>query len=101
MPGLGGDDFNVDLEQLDELVNGMRTFNNHAESVGEEIQQRIAQLHSAWTGEAADAHSGWQDRWDQAMEEMRDGLDQLSAATATAHRNYQQAIAANQRMWPA
>ncbi|SIS11741.1 WXG100 family type VII secretion target [Williamsia sterculiae] len=96
----GGDDFDVTLNELDELVQSMDTFNDKVAGIAEDIQSRIAKLHAQWQGLGATGHADFQDRWDQSIEEMRDGLDKVSAACRTAHGNYSKAVETNRGMWP-
>lgn len=78
----------------------MGKFNNYIEAAATEVRSQIAALHIEWTGVAAGSHLEWQDRWDGALEDMRDGLDKLTGAGKTAHTNYSTAVRTNTGMWP-
>lgn len=103
-PGGGGgaseDDFDVDLDELDELVEQMDHFNKFVDTSADQLISQMDKLHSIWDGQAAAAHTEWHDRWIAALEDMQDGLDKLKAGSRTAHGNYSKAVAANKKMWP-
>ena len=58
------------------------------------LESELAPLRSDWTGQAQEAYTAAKARWDQAIGEMKDLLDQTSRSVAQSNADYQ---AADQR----
>jgi WXG100 family type VII secretion target len=93
------DPFRVDPERLAEAVQQMGDFQRYSESLLEEIDSLVKNLHLTWTGEAAAAHAEAHRRWTQGEAKMHEALTQLQSAGRTAHANYTGAMAKNLDMW--
>jgi WXG100 family type VII secretion target len=93
------DPFRVDPERLAEAVQQMGEFQRYSESLLEEIDSLVKNLHLTWTGEAAAAHAEAHRRWTQGEAMMGQALTQLQSAGGTAHANYTGAMAKNLDMW--
>ena len=58
------------------------------------LESELAPLRSDWTGQAQEAYTAAKARWDWAIGEMKDLLDQTSRSVAQSNADYQ---AADQR----
>jgi WXG100 family type VII secretion target len=90
--------YRVELEELLAFVETLRSFEQRAEAIGARVDGQIADLHTSWSGEAADAHRENHDEWSAAAAQMREALGQLREAAHTAHRNYTEAVEVNLAM---
>jgi WXG100 family type VII secretion target len=90
--------YRVELEELLEFVEKLRSFEQRAEAIGARVDGQIADLHTSWSGVAADAHRANHDEWTAAAAQMREALGQLREAAHTAHRNYTEAVEVNRAM---
>ncbi|MEU2092273.1 WXG100 family type VII secretion target [Nocardia beijingensis] len=89
------DGYDVDLEHLDNVtarIGGLVGFITDS-LVG--LDTRIAAAHLTWSGEAAAAHATAHKEWAQAATEVREGIDAMRAAAATAHGAYTAALTTN------
>lgn len=93
------DAFSVDPERLAEAVGRMAEFQRFSQSLGEEIDALVNNLHLSWAGEAATAHAEAHRRWAHGEAVMREALSHLQSAGSTAHANYTGAMAKNLNMW--
>jgi WXG100 family type VII secretion target len=89
----------VDLDELAACAERLSRFEGFIETKLDELDRRIQQLQSAWTGTAADAQLAAHRDWMAGAAEMKDGLAKLRQAATTAHTNYSAARAANLTMW--
>ena len=90
--------YRVELNELERFVQKLETFGRRAEAVTTRIDGQIAQLHTSWSGDAADAHRAQHDTWMAAATEMREALTGLRDAAHNAHRNYTEAATMNVAM---
>ena len=93
------DAFRVDPQALDDAVQRMAEFQLYAESMLEEIDSLVTNLHATWSGDAATAHAEAHQHWARGEAMMRAALGQLRTAGAAAHGNYTGAMATNLAMW--
>lgn len=91
--------FRVDTEQLWQLVEAMSRFDQQLESMLDEVDAKVNQLHATWTGAAAQQHQQAHDQWQQGAREMHQALTTMRQNAITAHQNYTNATAANVSMW--
>ena len=77
----------------------MAEFGRYAETMLDEIDSLVANLHATWTGEGAAAHAEAHRHWARGEAMMREALAQLRAAGEAAQRNYAGAMAMNLAMW--
>lgn len=84
----------------------LERFEQQAKQAIEEIERQLADLRAFlaplrenWTGAAAQAWAGYQQRWDSAAADLQDSLVELHRVVRTSRGNYQAALAANLRMW--
>ena len=94
MPG-----FVVDLELLQDLIDRMCGFERSLEQRLDEVDTRVARLHGAWSGDAADSHRLAHQEWVAGAQQMHAAIVTLRRISATAHSNYAAAVAANRAMW--
>ena len=93
------DVFSVDADQLTHTVDQIAACGETLHQLAAELEARSASLHLTWDGAAAGAHHEAQAEWQRGFRAMRDALDQMRAATRTAHTNYTSAADTNVRMW--
>ena len=91
--------YTVDLDELAACVERLSQFEAFVETKLDDVDRRVQQLHSAWTGKAADGQLAAHREWMAGAAEMKDGLIKLRQAAANAHANYSAARAANLTMW--
>ena len=91
--------FSVDLAHLDTVIERMGSFDTALDVHLEKVDARIARLHTTWSGETAQAQRDAHDEWMRAARSMRHALATMRSIAATAHGNYNAAIAANVAMW--
>jgi WXG100 family type VII secretion target len=91
--------FSVDPDALTDAVARMAGFERYVESMVDEIEGLVANLHMNWGVAAADAHAGAHRQWAEGAATMRKALGELQTAATIAHHNYTGAAATNQRMW--
>ncbi|WP_216915570.1 WXG100 family type VII secretion target [Nocardia noduli] len=94
------DKYKVDLDELDAAIATMAAFGQRVEDWLAEVDRHIADLHLAWSGEAAAAQQAAHDKWVAGVAEMRENLDELREVAARAHANYTAALDTNTEMWP-
>jgi WXG100 family type VII secretion target len=92
--------YTVELEALLALVDRLGEFNVRAEQIATAVDRYIAELHTTWRGDGANAHENYHTMWMSAMDRMREGLDDLRNAARAAHRNYTEVARLNTAMWP-
>ena len=91
--------FTVDLDHLQGAIERMTTFDQALDAHLGQLDARIARLHTTWAGDTAEAQREAHDEWMRAARSMRHALVTMRSIAATAHGNYQAAVAANVRMW--
>lgn len=91
--------FSVDPDAVLDAVARMLGFERYVESMLHEIEGLVANLQVQWSGAAAAAHAEAHRQWAEGAALMRKALADLQSAATTAHRNYTEAAATNQRMW--
>lgn len=84
----------------------LERFERQARQTIDEIERQLADLagflaplRAQWSGSAAQAWAGYQQRWDRAAADLQAGLAELHRVVRTARGNYQAALAANLQMW--
>ncbi|WP_433685462.1 WXG100 family type VII secretion target [Nocardia sp. CA-119907] len=95
-----GDDYRVDLEQLDAAIDTMDEFGRTVEGWLAEVDRHIADLHQTWSSKAAQAQRAAHDSWMAGAAEMRENLDELREVARRAHDSYTTAVRTNVGMWP-
>jgi WXG100 family type VII secretion target len=91
--------FAVDLEVLQDVIDRMVAFERGLERRLDEVDARVARLHGAWSGAAADEHRLIHREWLAGAQRMHAAIVTLRRIGATAQANYASAIAANRGMW--
>jgi len=91
--------FAVDLDQLAGIVERMASYQATVDSMLDECDAVVANLHSNWHGIASDAHDAVHNQWKEGADMMRNALAQLRTAAHHAHNSYRGAIEANQKTW--
>lgn len=87
--------YRVELEELLAFVEKLEAFEQRAEALAAHVDGQVADLHSSWSGEAADTHLSGHDRWMAAAAQMRESLGELRQTAQAAHRNYREAVQLN------
>ncbi|KUH99164.1 WXG100 family type VII secretion target [Mycobacterium sp. IS-3022] len=90
--------YRVELEELLAFVEKLRAFEDRAEDIASRVDGQIAELHTSWSGDAADAHRTNHDEWTAAAAQMREAVIELREAAHNAHRNYTEAVKLNLAM---
>lgn len=91
--------FTIDLEQLDSVIARLSGLVGFVEEQLDELDRRIAELPTTWSGLSADAHADAHNEWSSGARDLRDGLDIMRAAATRAHEQYSNAVAANLRIF--
>ncbi|MCP9274031.1 WXG100 family type VII secretion target [Mycolicibacterium arenosum] len=87
--------YRVELGELVSFIDQLQSFVLRAEALASRIDGQVACLHTAWSGDAAEAHRAQHDRWMAGAVEMRDALAELREAADNANRNYTEAAQHN------
>lgn len=87
--------YRVELGELVSFIDRLQSFELRAEALAARIDGQVASLHTAWSGDAAEAHRAQHDRWMAGAVEMRDALAELRETADNAHRNYTEAAQLN------
>lgn len=90
--------YRVELNELEGFVEKLQAFEQHAEAAINRIDQQIAQMHTSWSGDAADAHRAQHDEWVAAARQMHEAVVALRTAAKDSHRNYSEAVDLNLAM---
>jgi WXG100 family type VII secretion target len=90
--------YRVELDELLAFADELHAFEQRAEAIATQVDERIASLHETWSGEAATAHRAQHDEWMVGAAQMREALAQLREAAQGAHRNYTDAAQRNVEM---
>ncbi len=96
---MAGDQFLVDLGELDAVIGDMERTERELQQLTDDIERQIRALHEVWEGQAAVAQRAAQAEWDQGMREMRQALVEIRGAARRAHGNYTSAAEANTSTW--
>ncbi|MBB3602524.1 WXG100 family type VII secretion target [Mycolicibacterium sp. BK556] len=93
------DAFAVDLDRLANIVERMASYQQVVDSMLDECDAVVANLHAQWDGVASQSHAAVHEQWKQGADMMRVALGQLHAAGAHAHSSYSGAVEANLKIW--
>ena len=93
------DQFGVDLHGLGDIVDRMAQYQNVVDSMLDEIDTTVSNLHITWSGATSQAHADAHAEWKAGAEMMRKALEQLKAAGSHAQKAYHGAVEANKSMW--
>ncbi|GAY19013.1 WXG100 family type VII secretion target [Mycobacterium sp. shizuoka-1] len=93
------DAFAVDLVRLSDIVERMAAYQAVVDSMLEECDVVVANLHAQWEGVAGESHAAVHQQWKEGADMMRDGLSQLRLAGRHAHTSYRGAVEANLKTW--
>lgn len=91
--------FQVSTGDVERTVEDLQRITTALEQALEDADAAVSRMHSAWAGEAAQAHQAAHDAWAVDADEMSHALAAMRRALSGAHGNYTVAVAANQRMW--
>lgn len=91
--------FAVDLDRLADIVERMAAYQTVVDSMLEECDSVVANLHAQWDGVASESHAAVHKQWKEGADMMRTALAQLRAAGAHAHTSYSGAVEANLKIW--
>ena len=89
----------VDSPELLALVDGARAAVGAIDEALAELDARVAQLRSGFTGEASDAYDVAQREWLATAQQMRDSLDAFRSGLTNAHGHYGAAETSAVRTW--
>lgn len=93
------DAFAVDLDRLASIVERMASYQSVVDSMLEECDAVVANLHAQWDGAASESHAAVHKQWKEGADMMRNALGQLRAAGTHAHTSYSSAVEANLKIW--
>jgi WXG100 family type VII secretion target len=93
------DPFSVDLHRLGDIVERMAQYQNVVDSMLDEVDTTVANLHITWSGVASQAHADAHEEWKTGAEMMRKALGELKTAGSHAQKAYDCAVDANKSMW--
>ena len=88
------DGLRVNHAGLDTAADDLRRTVNAIDDRLSRLEQELAPLRSDWSGNAQRAYLGARARWDRAIREMRDLLDETGRAVLQSNAEYK---AADQR----
>jgi early secretory antigenic target protein ESAT-6 len=88
------DGLRVNHAGLDAAADDLRRTVNDIDARLNRLEQELAPLRSDWTGNAQQAYVAAKARWDRAITEMRDLLDETGRTVQQSNAEYQ---AADQR----
>ena len=88
------DGLRVDHAGLDTAADDLRRTVNDIDARLNRLEQELAPLRSDWAGNAQQAYLAAKARWDGAIQEMRDLLDETGRSVRQSNAEYQ---AADQR----
>lgn len=88
------DGLRVNHAGLDTAADDLRRTVNAIDDRLNRLEQELAPLRSDWSGNAQQAYLGARARWDRAIREMRDLLDETGLAVLQSNAEYK---AADQR----
>lgn len=89
----------VDTDALLATIEALASCERACDDGLDRAAARVRRLHETWTGRTARAQADAQAEWEAGFALMREGLQDMRRAAATARRNYLDAVDANQRMW--
>ena len=93
------DAFAVDLDRLADIVERMASYQTVVDSMLDECDAVVANLHAQWEGIASESHAAVHKQWKEGAEMMRNALTQLRSAGQHAHTSYSGAVEANRKIW--
>jgi early secretory antigenic target protein ESAT-6 len=85
------DGLRVDHAGLDAAADDLRRTVNDIDGRLDRLEQELAPLRSDWTGSAQQAYIAAKARWDRAIAEMRDLLDETGRSVRQSNLEYQAA----------
>ena len=88
------DGLRVNHAGLDVAADDLRRTVNDVDACLNRLEQELSPLRSDWTGNAQQAYVAAKARWDRAITEMRDLLDETGRTVQQSNAEYQ---AADQR----
>ncbi len=92
-------EFSVDPEALLDAATRMEGFERFVDSMLDEVEKMVADLHLTWSGEGATAQAEAHRKWSHGAAMMREALARLKSAGQIAHHNYTGAAETNRTMW--
>ncbi|TXI53373.1 WXG100 family type VII secretion target [Mycolicibacterium mageritense] len=92
---MGDDHVKVVLESLDQAIAQLASFDSEIEQQLAELQNRLAELHTRWEGDAAAAHAHAQAEWAEGARMLSEGIKGMHRASVEAHSSFRSAIIAN------
>lgn len=92
---MGNEQVKVNLGSLDQMIAELASFDTEIEQQIAALESRVASLHTRWEGDGATKHAQAQAEWAKGAQLLSDGIKGLHHASAAAHRNFQETVAAN------
>jgi len=92
--------FEVDLEQLDQIVSRVSGLAGFLQDRLDELDTKVGTLQTggSWESAAASAYAGAHTQWLSAAREFAEGVAAMSDAAKKAHGRYTGAVDVNRRM---
>lgn len=92
--------YRVDLDALEHFADQLSAFDRAAERRAGEVDKRIRDLHTTWSGADAAAQAAFHQKWLEGIAQMRKAEEELEEGARKSHFQYNQAIEHNRKMWP-
>ncbi|MCK2237578.1 MULTISPECIES: WXG100 family type VII secretion target [unclassified Crossiella] len=89
----------VSFEQLGNTAEKVRSTTAELERLLGDLKANLAPTAASWSGKAAEAWQGHQQRWDSSYEDLKGVLGQIGRALESANQNYQDAESRNVKRW--
>ncbi|WP_123029015.1 WXG100 family type VII secretion target [Mycolicibacterium stellerae] len=90
--------YRVELDELLAFVDKLHAFDERADMIAAQVDDRVVALHESWQGKGAVAHYTLHQEWMSTAHQMREALSQLRHAAHAAHSNYTEAARLNVAM---
>ncbi|CAJ1586156.1 WXG100 family type VII secretion target [[Mycobacterium] wendilense] len=91
--------YGVDLDRMITVVEQMADYQRVVESMLDEVDTVVSNLHLNWDGAASRVHTNVHQQWRAGAEMMSQALEQLQQAAGHAHEAYSTAIESNRKIW--
>ena len=87
----------VPYEVMETQHQAMRTASQHIDTVLDTLRQGLTKLH--WVGADRAAYDDAQRRWDAAVSDMNNVLNEIAMAVGIARENYVNVEMQNSQLW--
>jgi hypothetical protein len=92
--------YRVDLEALQRFIDRLAAFDRAAEKHAAQVDKRVGDLHTTWTGVDAGVQAAFHRDWLDGVAQMRKAEEKLEENASKALGNYRGVGEHNRGMWP-